>query len=576
MALVTRAIAAMMLTATPLFGGSGATFTLGLSGEYLSDEQDLAASTVERSNLRAVLSLEFDSHIMDPRFLTVRGSVFRALSDQGLTNQQDTDIDELSYEGVIRLFSNRAVSLEYGAGRIDTDVAGVQQGAIVDGVRQHRLYGLSIRGRNWFHLNLRHWDQSFVTDDPSTLRDEDTRWSELTSTIAAGIVDLAIRGLWRQSDLFGRQLQQEIGSGRVDLNVNRAGRVYWRTGMIANQYRSAREEGQFSPWTQNMLVRNALGHRFRQRGFWELRGDHQLVRVDSVEESTTTNGSFLLVDPISHATSIEVEAGYLVSEFSDGFRFTQPTAGIGLRWGQQFGRWWLSFNPRGTYVKVEPDEGEEESSLGGLLTAIVRRDFSGGSVALEGEYFDNQLTLPASGPGDAYPGRSFLAGLERDRRRARLIAEYRPGNRFGVYAEADYLRRVRVDVDVEVTEEVERGRLALHLGRVNIGWSADRINVIGGDIPRLTDVLQADVAWAPTYWLSFDALARFEDREALDVLGTFKFGEVGFRLNYARLSLYARVREEEIEETGVEPRRSRRFWVGVRRNFEFSVGEPNR
>jgi len=570
------ALVLVLPAAANAWAGSGASFTLGIAGEYLSDAQDLFQTTSERSNLRAILSLAVDGHVMDPRFLTFRGVVYRARSDQGLSDQPDTDIDEVSYDGIIRLFSNRAISLEYGAGRLDTDVAGVQQGAIVDGIRESQRFGLSIRGKNWFRLNLRHWDQSFTADDPTTLRDEDTRWSEMTSTMAMGIVDLAIRGLWKENDLFGRQLQQEIGSGRLDLNVNRSGRVYWRTGLIANRYRSARDRSEFSPWTQNLLMRNAFGHRFRNQGFWELRGDFQRVEVDSVENSETTTGSFLLVDPVSHSTSIEVQAGYLTSTFSEGFSFTQPTAGVGLRWGAQFGSWWLSINPRATYVKVEPEQGEEESSLGGLLTTIIRRDFRDGSISLEGEYFDNQLSLPSSGPSDAYRGRSFLAGLERDRRRGRLIAELRPGNRFGIYAEVDYLRRVRVDLSSEVTEELQRARLAFHLGTVNIGASADRIEIVGGDIPRMTDVVQADFSWAPAFWLAFDALARLEDREALGFEGTYEFAEVGVRFNYARLSFYARVREEDIQETNIEIRSARRFWVGVQRTFGFDVGERAR
>jgi len=73
-----------------------------------------------------------------------------------------------------------------------------------------------------------------------------------------------------------------------------------------------------------------------------------------------------------------------------------------------------------------------------------------------------------------------------------------------------------------------------------------------------------------------DALAQEEEREVLQVAGTYSLAEAGIRINYARFSFYARYREQWVEESGVERFRFRRIWVGVRRTFGFRFGEMTR
>ncbi|HSN55299.1 MAG TPA: hypothetical protein VLT32_11535 [Candidatus Sulfomarinibacteraceae bacterium] len=571
------AAAALLLAAGSAAAGSGAKFTLGLSGEYLGDAQEIQSVTVDRSSLQMVVGLAVVGHVVDPRFMTFDASIAKALTDQQLTGQPDSDVDETYYNGALRFFTNRAVSFEVGAGRQGTDITGFSQGAIVDGTRDYQRYALRALGGRWFRLNLRHEERSFEADDPSTLRDEDTSWSELKARVAAGKVDALMQLLVRENDIFGGGLQQEIGSGRFDLDVNRAGRVYWHTDLVGNLYRSAQNDGPFTPWTETYLVRNLLRHRYSELGFWDLRADLRTVRFDSdpleEEEIVTGNLAAVVVAPLNRSAFLEGEVGYLSNEFGDGLRVTQPRASLGLRWGRRYGRWWVSANPRVTYLRAEPEGLEQESSLGSFIYATVRYQLRRSSVTVEGEYFDNQLTIPEDAIGEPPAGSAFLIGLDRRRTRARVIFDIRPSRRTGLTFEGDFRNRVRVSSGAEITEETARARATLVLGTVAIGASGDRFEVTGGDIPSLTDVLQGSISWRPAYWLLFDAFVRTEERRLFDFTGRYDFAEIGLQLSYAKLSFFARVREQRTEEAGLEQRRFRRVWVGVRRLFDFRVGE---
>ena len=92
---------------------------------------------------------------------------------------------------------------------------------------------------------------------------------------------------------------------------------------------------------------------------------------------------------------------------------------------------------------------------------------------------------------------------------------------------------------------------------------------IGARSPEATRSLASPTTLL-LFWIGLLSLAH---REALGFEGSYAFAEIGVRFNYARLSFYARVREEEIQETAVELRRARRFWVGLQRTFGFAVGE---
>jgi hypothetical protein len=567
-----------LLLAGPVWAGSGATFTLGLAAEYLSDAQTYAGVSTERSNLQTIIGLAVSGHLVDPRFLIFDVGVTQSLSDQSLSDQPDSKVNDTYYAGDLNFFNNRPVSFEIGAGRQGTDISGYPQGAIVDGVRDYQRYALRAIGGEWFRINLRHWEQSFAADQPDTLRDEDASWSELSAQAAAGKVDAQMQLLWKENDLFGGGLQQEIGSGRLDIDINRTGRVYWHTDLIGNLYRSAQNGGEYSPWTTNYLVRNQLRHRYSELGFWDLRADLRVVRVESdpVQEVVTGNASANLVAPLSSSAFLEAEVGYLTNEYDDGLRLDQPRVGLGLRWGKQYGRWWVSVNPRVTYLEADPQGLDQESSLGSLVFASVRRQLRRSSVTLEGEYFDNQLSIPDSSVGDPPFGSAFLAGLDRRRYRGRLIFDYRPTRRTGFSVEGDYRSRVRVDRGVEITENLSRAQINVVFGPVALGVSGDRFELTGGELPTLTEIWQANIAWQPTYWLVFDAFVRSEERKLFDYVGVYDFAELGMRFNYAKLSFYARVREQRTEEAGIEQRRFRRIWVGVRRLFYFRAGERNR
>ncbi len=560
------------------WASSGAMFTLGLSAEYLSDSQEVAGESATRSNLQTVLWAAVAGHLVDPRFMTFDASIAKTLSNQTISGQQDNKVDDTYYDGSLRFFNNRAISFEVGAGRQGTDVTGLQQGAIVDGVRDYQRYGLRALGGEWFRLNLRHWEQSFNADQPETLRDDDITWSELSTQAEVGKVDALLQLLWKENDLFGGGLQQEIGSGRLDIDVNRTGRVYWHTDLIGNIYRSAQEHGEFSPWTTNYLFRNQLRHRYSQLGFWDLRADLRVVRFESdpVEEIITGNASGSVVAPLGRSTFLEGEVGYLSNEFGDGLRLSQPRAGLGVRWGKQYGRWWLSLYPRVTYLRADPESLEQESAFGSLVFGSVRYQLPRSSVTFEVEYFDNQLSIPDSSTGEPSIGSSFLAGLDRRRTRGRLIFEVRPTRRTALSLDLDYRNRVRVDRGFEIEEDVARAQLNIALGTVTIGASADRFEMTGSEVPTLTDVWQASISWGPTYWLIFDGFVRSEERRIFDHIGTYEFAELGMRFNYAKLSFYARVREQRTEEAGLERRSYRRIWVGVRRLFNIRAGDYRR
>jgi len=157
-----------------------------------------------------------------------------------------------------------------------------------------------------------------------------------------------------------------------------------------------------------------------------------------------------------------------------------------------------------------------------------------------------------------------------------LIFEYRPTRRTALSLDFDYRNRVRVDRGFEIEEDVARAQLNIALGRVTIGASADRFEMVGSEVPTLTDVWQANISWGPTYWLLFDGFVRSEERRIFDHIGTYEFAELGMRFNYAKLSFYARVREQRTEEAGLEQRRFRRIWVGVRRLFNIRAGDNRR
>jgi hypothetical protein len=157
-----------------------------------------------------------------------------------------------------------------------------------------------------------------------------------------------------------------------------------------------------------------------------------------------------------------------------------------------------------------------------------------------------------------------------------LIFEIRPSRRTMISLEGDYRNRVRVTNGLEIEEDISRAQLNVALGPVTITGSGDRYETIGNEIPTLTDVWQVGASWGPTFWLMLDAFVRSEERKIADFAGTYDYAEAGVRFNYAKLSFYARVREQRIDEPDREQRKFRRVWVGVRRLFTLRAGELRR
>ncbi len=169
--------------------------------------------------------------------------------------------------------------------------------------------------------------------------------------------------LWKENDLYGDDLQQQIGSGRFDLDVNQTGRVYWHTDIIGNLYRSAQNNGPFTPWTKNYLFRNQFRHRYSELGFWDLRADLRVVRVDTepVEDVITGNASANLVAPLSPRP---FRGGGRLPQQRVRRRLATGSAAGGSRTevGQAYGRWWWSLYPRVSYVTVDAADLEQESA----------------------------------------------------------------------------------------------------------------------------------------------------------------------------------------------------------------------
>ena len=213
-----------------------------------------------------------------------------------------------------------------------------------------------------------------------------------------------------------------------------------------------------------------------------------------------------------------------------------------------------------------------ESSWGGRFYGAVRGTFSRASAGLEGEYTGNQLSIAPAEPGDPLAGRSFIAGLDKNRRLLRLSLQARPSWWAGLSGTGEYSRRTRVDRGAEVAEESRRAQADLTLGPFRLSGSTSEVEVTGGEIPSSSRFNYAALYITPAYWLQMDALVQDEKRTAVGVSGRFRYAEAGIRLRYARLSAYARVRQEETGENGSTGRKNRRIWAGLSRTFGFRVG----
>jgi hypothetical protein len=283
------------------------------------------------------------------------------------------------------------------------------------------------------------------------------------------------------------------------------------------------------------------------------------------------------VRPLRKDLTLDAEIGYLRTDISTADQLAQPTATVGVNWTTTVGRWAIGLAPRLAYVSVSPEGGESESSLGGLFSGSAHRRLPRGTFTLDGEYFGNQLSIAPIGAGEELGGLSLLSGLERERRRLRAKVDHRLGFRFDVSAEGETRFRERLDRGETLSEDFTRGLLRLRWGRADVTASSTRTQVVGGDLPSTTEIRQLLLTWSPTTWLALDGLVQSEEREVLGLASTFDTAEVGLRLSYARLSFFARVREQEFGEWGLTTRKNRRVWIGVQRTTGgFQLGEPGR
>jgi len=278
------------------------------------------------------------------------------------------------------------------------------------------------------------------------------------------------------------------------------------------------------------------------------------------------------VRSVSRPVAIIAEASYLQAEDEFGGTLDQPVASVGITWTHEGPKWAVIMHPQVSHIRVSDDLDSSSSSTGGRLFASIRRQFRRGYAGVEGEYAGNQLSIASSPPGGVAGGATFLAGLEKEREWVRLILSTQPTARTGIYASGEGRRVVRLDLEREVTADTGQARLSLRWRTFTLsgGWSI--VDIVGGDLPSTTTTSDAGLTWSPKYWLSFDGRAYREEREAEGSTGDLEWAELGVRFLYARLSFFARAREETSFGDGAQLRNYRRYWVGVQRTFGFGLG----
>ena len=243
-----------------------------------------------------------------------------------------------------------------------------------------------------------------------------------------------------------------------------------------------------------------------------------------------------------------------------------------ITWTHDGPAWSVVLHPRISYIQVSDDLGNESSSTGGQLFASIRRRFQHGYAGVEGEYASNQLSIAPVAPGAGAGGVTFLAGLEKEREWIRLVLSAQPTSRTGIYANAEARRVVRLDLGNEVTADTGRARLSLRWRSFTLSGGWNVVDIVGGDLPSTTITSDVGLMWFPWRWLAFDGRAYREEREAEGSTGELEWAELGVRFQYARLSFFARVRDETSFGDGAQLRDYRRYWLGVERTFGFGFG----
>ena len=568
-----------MATAAPVAAGSAVDFTLGLRAEYIGEEQVIEGITSEQTTLRAAIYLAFNGYLADPKALSFNGFVEQAATDFEITSSdpasqgQDGDyrFDQTLYSLGIRALTALPVSLGLGAGRVRDDTSGPARGGMVAGLETSWYGDLYLTPFPIGGATLSYFSNDFEADDPETLRDRTQTVGRLTGDIGGRLVNGRLDIRHEELDLFSGLQYQELDVGYFDLAINRSGKNQFQSVLSGNRVRIARSGAEPTDWTTVWKAHNAFTHSWASAGFFRAFADYQENTGPAGDLSAWVGGA-TLVRSLSRTVATDVEASYLQAEDELGGTLDQPVVSGAITWTHDGPAWSVVLHPRISYIQVSDDLGNESSSTGGRFFGSIRRRFQRGYAGLEGEYASNQLSIAPVAPGEGAGGVTFLAGLEKEREWIRLVLSAQPTSRTGIYANAEARRVVRLDLGNEVTANTGRARLSLRWRSftLNGGWNV--VDIVGGDLPSSTITSDVGLMWFPWRWLAFDGRAYREQREAEGSTGELEWAEVGVRFQYARLSFFARVRDETSFGDGAQVRDYRRYWLGVERTFGFGFG----
>jgi len=565
----------LLIVAAPALAGTGAHFTLGIGAEYLSTSQTVEGHRTSESTLQPVVSLDFDGNVVDPRFLLFNGRILTSGFRLEQTGVESTTKREFDYGLGLRAFSNRAVSVEVSALRADSSVTGPAVAGLVPGVGENYRAIVDVRPNGWPQFRISQTMQRFQADDPATLRDQRSDVSELTGAYSGGFlaVDLLLRR--EKDDYYNGLIKQDLRFGNGTVELNRGGRSSFLTQVYANRYVSESGDGVESTPSDSLVWQNRFRQMIGERGSADIFYNHQTARYDGAPSLTFDQPGATVVLPLSRYVQGEASASYLWSDLDGSRQLRQTVGSIGFRFGGDFGAWSVALNPLANYVSVSGTGVPSESSWGGQIYGAVRAGFPHWGVGLEGEYAGNQLTIGTPVPGVPVGGSSFLAGLDKNRQFVRFSFRIQPAGRILLTGSAQLNRQLRQTVVGEVTAEFRQAQVDLSAGPLRLTGTLTRSEVTGGEIPSSTRIGYAQLTFTPSWWFEMDALIQDEDRTAVGVTGTLTFAEAGLRFRYAKLTAYARVREQESSGYGTSYK-DRRIWAGIARTFDFSAGQVGR
>ena len=573
----------VLVIAKSVAAGSSTEFTLGLRAEYIGEEQVIGDVTSEQTTLRAAIYLAFDGYLSDPRALSYNGFVEQAATDftqketgaSTETSSDDYRYDQTFYSLGLRALSALPVSLGVGARRVRDDASGPQRGGLVAGLETSWYGNLYLTPFRSGGATLSYLSDDFEADDPETLRDRSQTTARLTADGGGRMVSGRLDVRHEELDLFSGLQLQDLDVGYLDLAVNRGGKNQFQSIVSGNRVRIARSGSEFTDWTTVWKALNAYTHSWASAGFLRAYVDYQ-QNTGPAGDLSAWVGGLTFMKSVSRTVAIDADASYLQAEDEFGETLDQPVASVGVTWTHDGPRWSVVMHPRVSYIRVTDNLENTSSSTGSRLFASIRRQFRRGFVGVEGEYAGNQLSIASSPPGGGVGGSTFLSGLEKEREWVRMILSAQPAARTGIYASAEGRRVVRLDLGSEVTADTGQARLSLRWRTFTLsgGWAV--VDIVGGDLPSTTTTSDAGLMWSPARWLAFDGRAYREQRDAEGRTGDLEWAEVGVRFIYARLSFFARVREETSFGDGAQLRDYRRYWLGVQRTFGFGLGGGGR